>query len=77
MPLETVASYQAPNGDTWLLRRDRQFRRHVVLHLPQGATQDQCGSFELPAFEKRFQDTPQYLELRRQVAQVRTRATDR
>jgi hypothetical protein len=71
MPHDTLAGYNAPNGDTWLLRRDREFGQHVILWIPKGAAADQCISFEVDAFERRFRDTPQYVELRRQVRAYR------
>jgi hypothetical protein len=71
MPHDTIASYRAPNGDSWLLRRDREAGRHVILCIPKGAAPDHCVSFDVDAFERRFRDTPQYVELRRQVRSYR------
>jgi hypothetical protein len=64
---ETMASYQAPNGDTWLLLHHGEFGRRIVLHRPSGASENEAIKYEFAVFETRFRDTPQYLELRRQV----------
>ncbi len=62
-----MASYQAPNGDTWLLLHHGEAGRRLVLHRANGASESEATKYEFAVFEMRFRDTPQYLELRRQV----------